>query len=102
MSVNKIINPGFGIGNAYGTPINATVAGNTITFTSTAGANTYLGQFFVTGVTAGVNINAVSTSNGVTGTYAVLNGASGYVVMDNTSFTCNSAATATLVIIPMN
>ena len=100
MSVNKIINPGFGIGNAYGTPFNATIAGNTITFTSSS--NTYLGQFFISGVTLSVAINAVSTSNGVTGTYAVLSGAPGYVVMDNTSFTGVSAATATLVIIPMN
>lgn len=100
MSINKIINPGFGICGAYGTPFNATVAGNTITFTSTAG--TYLGQFYMTGITAGVNVNAVSTSNGVTGTYAILGGAPGLVVMDNVSFTASSAATATIVIIPMN
>jgi len=100
MSVNKILNPGFGIGNAYGTPFNVTVAGNTITLTSTA--STYTGQFYMTGVTAGVNVNAQSTSNGVTGTYAVLSGAAGIVVMDNTSFNIQSAATATIVLIPLN
>lgn len=104
MSVNKILNPGFGIGAAYGTPVTVALAPTaTVTLTSAVSLNTYGGQFMATGIVAGTQLKAVSTDNGVTGTYSVLDGAPGFVVMDNTSFRLvNTTTSVNVTLIPLN
>ena len=96
MSVNKILNPGFGVGSAYGTPTTTSVTG-TLTVP--------LGQWMVAGLTAaattGVFIQAVSTSNSVTGTWGLSQANQGcFVVSDGSSI--GAVGTATIVLIPVN
>ena len=95
MSANKIVNPGFGIGQFYGTPTTATVAANTITIG--------LGQWYVTNLTASVNVQFWSTTNGVTGTYTILGAGGGaFVVSDGVNCAVASVATHTYSLIPIN
>jgi len=95
MSVNKILNPGFGVGQAFGTPTTISITG-----TSTLSS----GQWFVASNvagTVGVQIQMSSTSNGVTGTWTIgqMNDG-GFVVSDGTSV--QMIGTATFAIIPVN
>lgn len=89
MSINAIINPGFGIGAFYGTPTTIALAEtSTLSITSAL-----VGQFMVSSA-LGVNVTALSTSNGVTGTYTILTGC-GVTVLDGTS--CRLVNTTTSV-----
>lgn len=96
MSVNKILSAGFGPGGSFGTPTTTSVTG------------TYLvaaGQWMVAGLTAaattGVFIQAVSTSNGVTGTWGLSQANQGGFFMSDGS-SIGLVGTATIVIIPIN
>ena len=103
MSVNKVINPGFGIGGAFGTPTTVAVAPtSTVTLTGTAYP---AGQYFVAGLSAGLSITGDSTTNGVTATFYFVNGGAtngGFFVNDNSSFQIVSTTTSVnVVLIPM-
>ena len=69
MSVQKIINPGFGIGAALGTPTTLTVgATTTVNLTS---ANSPIGVMMSSGMVAGQTLAYYSTTNGVTASWTV-------------------------------
>lgn len=96
MSTNKMVVQGFGTGAAYGTPTTIGLAPtSTLSITSSL-----VGMYAVTGLATGVNLSAVSTANGVTGTYQVLNGAPGFAWLDGVSnFAVNTTTSVTLVLI---
>ena len=96
MSVNKILNTGFGIGTAFGTPTTTSVTGTLV-----VGA----GQWMVAGLTAaattGVFVQALSTSNGVTGTWGLSQANQGcFFISDGVSV--GVVGTATIVLISIN
>lgn len=101
MSGNKMIVPGFGIGSCYGTPITLGLAPtSTLTLTGTV---LPAGQYHMLGLVAGITLNLVSTTNSITGTFAVLSaapgrlspydGVSGTLVSTTTSVTILALAT---------
>ena len=96
MSVNKIVNSGFGVGGAYGTPTTIGLAPtSTLSITSSL-----VGEYHAlvsAGGFTGIKIQAVSTTNSVTGTYDLLNGSPGKVWLDGVS--CNLVNTTTSVTI---
>jgi hypothetical protein len=93
MSINKMLVPGFGPGTAFGTPTTIGLAPtSTLSITSAL-----TGQYIVEGIATGVQLSQVSTSNGVTGTYLVLNGAPGVTVLDGQSgFLVNTTTSVTI------
>lgn len=96
MSTNKMVVPGFGIGASFGTP--TTIA---LDSTSTISVTSALvGSYYVTGIATGVQLRLASTSNGVTGSYSVLNGAPGHVWLDGVSaFLVNTTTSVSIVAI---
>ena len=100
MSTEKMGVPGFGIGAFNGTPTTVGLAAtSTITMT---GTSYLMGQYFVTGLATGANVSMVSTTNAVTGTWIVLNGAPGYLVHDGASGRLiNTTTSQTIVFITM-
>ncbi len=83
MSGQKMVVPGFGIGTFYGTP--TTIALDSTKTTTLTGTVLVANNYQVAGLVTGVNISAVSTSNGVTGTYILLNGTPGDFTHDGAS-----------------
>ena len=69
MSIEKMSNPGCGIGFALGVPTTVGIAATATYIPAT-------GQYAMVGVT-GVNISAITTSGGTTGTWVVLAAGSG-------------------------
>ena len=100
MSWDKSIVTGFGIGSVYGTP--TTVALDSTSTVSLANTTTSTvvpsGPALVTGIAAGVQLKAVSTSNGVTGTYSILSGAPGQVFNDGASLSLVNTTTSVSVV----
>ena len=92
----KILTPGFGTGGCFGTPTTIALAQtSTLSITSSL-----LGDFAATGVVTGIQLNYVSTTNGVTGTFTVLNGAPGQVALDGISgFLVNTTTSVNIVLI---
>ena len=83
MSGQKMVVPGFGIGTFYGSP--STIALDSTKTTTLTGTVLLAGQYQVAGIVTGVNISLVSTSNGVTGTYKILDGTPGDISYDGSS-----------------
>jgi hypothetical protein len=96
MSLNKLINPGFGIGTAFGTP--TTVAVDATSTVAITGSAYVTGQYHMS-ANVGVNLTAVSTSNGVTGTYTILRGSGGVFLNDNASWTLVNTTTSVNVVL---
>ena len=94
MSTNKMVVPGFGIGTAYGVP--TTIALNSTQTLSVTSA--LVGAYHVTGLATGIGLSLVSTSNGVTGTYAILTGAPGKVWLDGTSAFLTTTTTSVNIV----
>lgn len=95
-SAQKMVVQGFGTGSTFGTPttigLNST---STLSITSSL-----VGEYAVAGVATGVQFNLVSTANGVTGTYSILNGAPGRVFLDGVSaFAVNTTTSVSLIFI---
>lgn len=92
MAMNAIGLPGFGIGAHFGTPVTVGAASSTtVNITGAAYINTQYIMAINTGAVIAVDaalvaLQAVSTSNGVTATYAVSTGAGTTFWNDNTSF----------------
>lgn len=92
MSINAFGQPGFGIGAHFGTPTTVGVASSTtVNITGAAYINTQYMFAINTGAVAGndaalVALQAVSTTNGVTATYAISTGAGATFWNDNSSF----------------
>lgn len=92
MSINAFGQPGFGIGAHFGTPVTVACASSTtVNITGAAYINTQYMFAINTGAVAGndaalIALQAVSTSNGVTGTFALSTGAGAVFWNDNTSF----------------
>ena len=98
MSGQKMVVPGFGIGTFYGTP--STIALDSTKTTTLTGTVLPAGQYQVAGMVTGVNISLVSTSNGVTGTYKILDGSQGDIAYDGVSgVLINTTTSATIVFI---
>lgn len=97
MSSNKILVAGFGIGSAYGTPVTLGLAPtSTLTLTGTV---LPAGQYLMTGIVTGVSMNLVSTTNSITGTFAVLNGAPGRIApYDGVSGTLVNTTTSVTIL----
>lgn len=95
-SAQKIVVQGFGVGSMYGTPTTLGLAPtSTLSITSSL-----VGEYAVTGLATGVNLSQISTANGVTGTYQVLNGAPGRALLDGvSSFLINTTTSVTIVLI---
>lgn len=92
----KLVVTGFGVGSVYGTPTTLALA-QTSTLSITA---SLVGEYSVTGLVTGVNLSQVSTANGVTGTYQVLNGVPGRAFLDGVSnFLVNTTTSVNIVII---
>lgn len=93
---NKIITHGFGSGAVYGSPTTIGLAEtSTLSITSSL-----VGNYHVAGVAAGVAVRSVSTANGVTGSYSILNGAPGTAFLDGVSnFLVNTTTSVTIVMI---
>lgn len=92
-SAAKMVVPGFGVGTVNGVPVTIGLAPtSTLSITSSL-----VGEYAVTGIAAGVNLAAVSTSNGVTDTMLVLSGAPGRAFLDGTSyFLVNTTTSVTI------
>lgn len=92
----KMIVTGFGVGTVYGTPVTIGLAPtSTLSITSSL-----VGVYQVTGLATGVQLKAVSTSNGVTGTFSLLDGAPGRAFLDGVSaFLVNTTTSVTIVAI---
>lgn len=100
MSINKLIVPGFGTGSAYGTPTTIGLASSaTVTLTGTV---LPAGQYFMTGLTTNCNFNLISTTNSVTGTFAILSGAPGHVVYDGQSGTLSSTFSVSVSVVAIS
>lgn len=83
MAANKLVVPGFGIGTCFGTPVTRALdSTSTVTLTGTVLPS---GNYLATGFVTGVNLSLLSTTNGVTGTWLVLNGAPGHYFHDGTT-----------------
>lgn len=94
MSTNKIVNPGFGVGTAFGTPTTIALdSTQTLSITSSL-----VGSYYATGLVTGVGLRLQSTSNGVTGTWAVLSGAPGHVWLDGTSGQLTTTTTSVNIV----
>lgn len=96
ISANKMIVPGFGVGTVNGTPVTVGLAAtSTLSVTSSL-----VGEYAVTGIATGVQLTQLSTSNGVTGTWQILNGAPGRAFLDGTSaFLVNTTTSVSIVFI---
>lgn len=92
MSLSAIGLPGFGIGAHFGTPVTVACASSTtVNITGAAYINTQYMFAINTGAVAGndaslIALQAVSTTNGVTATYAISTGAGATFWNDNSSF----------------
>ena len=95
-SPQKMIVPGFGIGAVYGTPTTIGLAANsTLSITSSL-----VGEYHFTGIVTGVQLKAVSTTNGVTLTASLLDGAPGRALVDGSScFLVNTTTSVTILAI---
>jgi hypothetical protein len=93
---NKIVTQGFGTGTTYGIPTTIALdSTSTLSITSSL-----VGQYQATGVVTGVQLRSVSTANGVTGSYSILNGAPGTVFLDGVSnFLVNTTTSVGIVFI---
>ena len=80
MSANKLITPGFGIGQFYGTP--TTIALDSTSTVTLTGTVLPAGQYMFTGLATGVQLKIGSAANGVTETFSVLDGTQGFIVYD--------------------
>lgn len=94
--VNKLINPGFGIGSYHGLPVTAAVA-ETSTLTLT-------GASYPTGMTimaanAGVNLVAGSAANGYTATFTLFSGNGGFFMNDGASYRIVNTTTSVNVLL---
>lgn len=107
MSSQKIINPGFGIGSAYGTPLTVAVA-QTSTVALTSNSTTTViptgWSIIAGGMAAGISIVGVSTTNGVTGTWTIMSGATaGPIWSDGASLSVvNTTTSVALTVIPLS
>ncbi len=92
----KLIVPGFGIGTNYGTPTTVALdATKTLSITSAL-----VGEYQVTGIVTGVQLKAVSTTNSVTLTASLLDGAPGRAFLDGQScFLVNTTTSVTILFI---
>lgn len=92
----KLVSPGFGVGTLYGTPTTIGLAPtSTLSITSSL-----VGEYFVAGLVTGVNLSLVSTTNGVTDTIKVLDGAPGRALLDGVSaFLVNTTTSVTIKVI---
>ena len=94
MSANKLLVPGFGIGAAFGVPTTVGLAPtSTLSITSAI-----VGQYAVTGLATGVQLKQLSTSNGVTGTWTLLEGAPGRVLLDGQSAVLVNTTTSVSIV----
>ena len=104
MSINKFGPAGFGVGAFFGTPITIAVAPTTtigITGTAYVAGQQYLMGNQVSGALTGVQLQAVTTSGGVTGTYTIFSGTGGHFYNDNASFQIvNTTTTFNICLIP--
>lgn len=95
MSMQKIINPGFGVGSFFGVPTTVAVAEtSTVTLTGTAYVT---GGQMLSGMAAGVNLVWGSASNGITQTSIIMVGTGGWFVNDNASFRITNTTTSVQV-----
>lgn len=94
--VNKLINPGFGIGSYHGLPVTAAVA-ETSTLTLTGSAYP-TGMTLMAGV-AGINLVAGSAANGYTATFTVFPGTGGYFMNDGSSYRIVNTTTSVNVLL---
>lgn len=92
----KIVNPGFGVGGVFGTPTTIALAPtSTLSITSSL-----VGEYWVTGLVTGTSLAAVSTTNSVTGTFTLLNGAPGRAFLDGVScFLVNTTTSINVIVI---
>lgn len=103
MSLNAIGQAGFGIGAILGVPTTVAVAPtSTVAITGTAYVTR---QYYMANATnaalTGVLFQAVSTTNGVTGTYTIFSGSGGHFYNDNTSFQIvNTTTSVNIALIP--
>ena len=94
--VNKIINPGFGIGSYHGLPITASVdSTSTVTLTGTA----YPTGMSLMSSNTGVNLVAGSAANGYTATFTVFSGQGGFFMNDGSSYRIVNTTTSVNVLI---
>ena len=95
-SPQKVIVPGFGVGTSYGTPTTVALdSTKTLSVTSSL-----VGEYHVTGVVTGVQLNAVSTTNSVTLTASLQNGPPGRAFLDGSScFLVNTTTSVTILFI---
>lgn len=95
-SSQKLVVQGFGTGSMYGVPVTIGLAPtSTLSITSSL-----VGEYAFTGLATGVNVSAVSTSNGVTDTIKVLDGAPGRILLDGVSnFLVNTTTSVTIKVI---
>lgn len=92
----KMIVPGFGVGTGYGTPTTIGLAA-TSTLSITA---SLVGEYAITGLATGVNLSLVSTTNGVTDTIKILDGAPGRALLDGSSaFFVNTTTSVTIKVV---
>ncbi len=92
-SAQKIVSQGFGVGSMYGTPTTIGLAPtSTLSITSSL-----VGEYCIAGIATGVNVSSVSTSNGVTDTIKIIDGAPGRVLLDGVSnFLVNTTTSVTI------
>lgn len=95
-SAQKLVAPGFGVGTMYGTPVTVGLAPtSTLSITSSL-----VGEYAIAGIATGVNVSSVSTTNGVTDTIKILDGAPGRALLDGVSnFLVNTTTSVTIKII---
>lgn len=95
-AAQKMMVPGFGVGTVYGTP--TTIALNSTSTVSVTSA--LVGEYHFTGLATGVQLKAVSTTNGVTLTASLLDGAPGRALVDGSScFLVNTTTSVTILAI---
>lgn len=89
--VNKIINPGFGVGSYFGTAVTVALAE---TSTTTLTGSSYPTGMTILSAARGVNVNAGSAANGITETVTILEG---YGFFMNDGASCRLVNTTTSV-----
>ena len=102
MSDQKLIVPGFGIGTVFGVPTTVGLAPTSTLSIANTATTTVVPRGFcmATGIVTGVQLQAVSTTNGVTGTWNILNGAPGaFFNGGSTMQLVNTTTSATIVFI---
>ena len=94
--VNKLINPGFGIGSYHGLPVTASVdSTSTVTLTGSA----YPTGMTLMAANLGVNLAAGSAANGYTATANIFLGGGGFFMNDGASYRLVNTTTSVNVLL---